>query len=393
MIGVGRSVIVVGAGIFGVTASLELRRRGWNVTLVDPGPVPHPLAASTDISKVVRLAYGSDEIYTALMEEAIGVWKEWNRRWPEPLYHETGILVLTHLPMAPGSFEAESLRVLEARGRRPIRLDASEVRRRYPAWKAESDVGGFFHAESGYAESGRVVDRLSQEAREAGIVLRPGVRVEALIEAQGQVRGVALEGGERLSADRVVVAAGAWTSRLLPHLAGSLRATAHPIYHFRPEDDRLFRPEVFPVFTADISETGWYGFPRNRDGIVKIANHGVGRDLPVDAPRTVAPDEEAALRRFLEETFPTLAKQPIAEKRFCFYCDTRDEHFWIDEDPDRPGLIVAAGDSGHAFKFAPVLGGIIADVVEKKPSPLRSRFRWRPEIAPDRGAEEARHHG
>src|SRR5512145_3076738 len=104
------TVIVVGAGIFGVTAALELRRRGWRVTLVDPGPIPHPLAASTDISKVVRLAYGSDEIYTALMEEAVEVWREWNRLWPEPLYHETGVLFLARAPMAPGSFEQESFR-------------------------------------------------------------------------------------------------------------------------------------------------------------------------------------------------------------------------------------------------------------------------------------------
>ena len=84
-------IIVVGAGIFGVTAARELRRRRWEVILVDPGPIPHPRAASNDISKVVRLAYGTDEVYTALMEEAVEIWREWNARWPDPLFHENSL--------------------------------------------------------------------------------------------------------------------------------------------------------------------------------------------------------------------------------------------------------------------------------------------------------------
>src|SRR5207249_10341993 len=107
--------VIVGAGVFGATAALELRARHWEVMLADPGPVPHPMAASTDISKVVRLAYGSDETYTQLMEEALPIWREWNRRWPEPLFHETGVLTLTKTPMAPGTFEYESYRILESR--------------------------------------------------------------------------------------------------------------------------------------------------------------------------------------------------------------------------------------------------------------------------------------
>ena len=100
-----RPAAVVGAGVFGVTAALALRRRGYSVTLIDPGPLPHPLAASTDISKVVRLDYGPDADYTALMERALDGWREWNAVWPEPLFHETGIAFLCRAPMSPGGFE------------------------------------------------------------------------------------------------------------------------------------------------------------------------------------------------------------------------------------------------------------------------------------------------
>ncbi len=388
--------VIAGGGIFGVTAARELRERGWDVVLVDPGPLPHPLAASTDISKVVRLAYGSDETYTEMMEEALSIWREWNGRWPEPLFHETGILSLTRGPMRPGGFEHESFRVLETRGKQPERLAPADLRRRFPAWKAQTYTDGFYQREGGYAESGRVVARLVELARAEGVEIRPETSLREISESGGRVTGLIGGNGEKIAADRVVVAAGAWTPKLVPRLAGSLRATAHPIYHFRPPSRRLYLEGLFPVFTADISNTGWYGFPMNRDGIVKIANHGMGQEKDPAGPRdpdsAQAQAQESSLRLFLEETFPTLAPLPIAERRTCFYCDTRDEHFWIDRDPDAAGLVVASGDSGHAFKFAPLLGRLIADVVEERPSPLHHRFRWRLEDRAARGQEESRHH-
>ena len=101
-------ILIAGAGVFGLTAALELRRRGHEVTVIDPGPVPHPLAASTDISKVVRLEYGSDEAYTALAERAIEGWRRWNRDFGEPLFHETGVLFLKRTEPLPGSLEYDS---------------------------------------------------------------------------------------------------------------------------------------------------------------------------------------------------------------------------------------------------------------------------------------------
>src|SRR2546421_5130745 len=107
-------ILVVGAGVFGVTAAIELRRRGHAVVLVDPGPLPHPLAASTDISKVVRLEYGADEGYTALAEKAIECWRRWNRDLG-PLYHETGLLLLRRTPLSPGTLEQDSFEIVSRR--------------------------------------------------------------------------------------------------------------------------------------------------------------------------------------------------------------------------------------------------------------------------------------
>ena len=100
-----QSIIIVGAGEFGLTASLDLRRRGYSVTVLDPGPVPHPLAASNDTSRMVRMDYGDDELYVELAEAAIQGWHEWNSKWGEELYHEDGFLMATSQTMVPGSFE------------------------------------------------------------------------------------------------------------------------------------------------------------------------------------------------------------------------------------------------------------------------------------------------
>jgi glycine/D-amino acid oxidase-like deaminating enzyme len=110
-----------------------------------------------------------------------------------------------------------------------------------------------------------------------------------------------------------------------------------------------------------------------------------------DSPeRVVTAEDEKNLREFLASTFPSLADAPIVYTRVCMYCDTHDGHFWIARDPEREGLVVAAGDSGHGFKFAPVLGEIIADAVEGK---HRNKFRWRPEVRAGTGTDAARSKG
>ncbi len=107
----------------------------------------------------------------------------------------------------------------------------------------------------------------------------------------------------------------------------------------------------------------------------------------------MTPEQRTHLRAFLRDTFPGLADAPIVATRVCVYCDTWDGHFWIAPDPEREGLVVAAGGSGHAFKFAPVVGDVIADAVEGAASPLLDRFRWRTGAPPARAEEAARHQG
>ncbi len=382
--------IVVGAGINGVTAAIELKKRGHKVILVDPGPLPHPLAASTDISKAVRAAYGADEDYTALAERSIKLWREWNREFGIELYNETGVLFLRPRQMQPGDFEYESCKVFEKRGHKFERIDSAQLRERFPAFNAERYHDGFFDPDAGYAESGRVVATLLARARSLGVELREGQKFATLDEGGDRVKGIILEDRHKIAGDTVIMAVGAWTPHLLPFTKQYFRSTGHPVFHLKPHEPNLFSPERFPFFGADISATGYYGFPLNQ-GVVKIANHGIGREMSPDSPeRAVTSEEEENLREFLSSTIPALTDAPIVYSRRCFYCDTNDGHFWIAPDPERPGLIIATGDSGHGFKFAPVLGEIIADAVEGKSNPLLQKFRWRPEVKSGAAKEAAR---
>ncbi len=370
-------IVVVGGGVFGAAASLELRLRGWDVALLDPGPLPHPRASSTDVSKIVRMDYGADDLMTGLAAEAMEAWEGWNRAWARPLFHPTGFLLLRRDPMEKGSFEWESLVRVRERGPEPERFDAAGLADRFPAWRAGVHVDGYLSPRAGWAESGAVVAWMLEQARAAGVELREGTAVTGLLEEGSRVAGVRTAGGGRVSGDRVVVCAGAWTPALLPWLEGALRTVGQPVLHFLPDAPERFREPAFPTWAADIARTGWYGFPALADGRVKVGHHGAGYPVAPDAPDHVPDEHVARCRAFLAEALPALADAPLAGRRLCLYCDAFDGDFWIDRDPDREGLVVAAGGSGHGFKFAPVLGPIIADALEGRENRWGRRFRWR----------------
>ncbi len=386
--------LIIGAGIYGITTALELNRRGHRVAVIDPGPIPHPLAASTDVSKVVRMEYGKDRQYAQMVDRSIDGFLAWNAEFGEALYHNTGVLMLTREPMQPGGYVYDSYHTLLDEGHALERMTSDELRRRFPAWNAERYVDGFYGPRGGYAESGRVVEELSKKAIREGVAVHPGQTAERFL-GDKKITGVRTREGETFEADHTLVAAGAWTHHLLPELQSVMRATGHPIFHLRPADPALFTPPNFTVFTADVANTGWYGFPLHpHAGIVKVANHGVGVPLhPEHDAREVYPSDIDHLRRFLADTFPALANAELVYTRRCLYNDTLDEHFWIDQHPEKPGLSVAAGGSGHGFKFGPVLGELIADVVEGKENAWAAKFRWRDLSATTHGEEASRYHG
>ena len=371
------NILVVGAGVFGASAALELRLRGHSVTLVDPGPLPHPQASSTDVSKIVRADYGADAFYARFALDCIPEWHRWNAKAGRTLYHETGFLILAGERMRPGGFEHDSREIMRSLRQDVERMDGERLRRRFPTWTSRRYPDGYFNPKAGWAESGNVVEWLLTLAREAGVILREGERMGALLEDGSRVAGIVTDRGAKHRAEVVVVAAGAWTPTLLPWMDGALRCVGQPVYYFKPADPEPYQPKRFPPWAADIANTGWYGFPAQPDGTVKVANHGSG--VPVDprGEKIVPAEADEIFADFLADTFPSLAGSQIIRRRLCLYCDSWDGDFWIDWDPNREGLLVATGGSGHGFKFAPLIGSVISDRVEGKANAWESRFRWR----------------
>lgn len=388
-----RSILICGAGVFGLEAALELRARGWDVRVLDEGPLPHPLAASTDLSKAVRMDYGDDELYADAMLLCLQRWRERNRAWGRALFHETGVAYLSREPMREGTFEHESLARLVARGVRAERLDAAAIAQHFAGWKPGYHVDGYRNPVGGWVESGEHIALLVERARASGVRVTEGARVTAFVERKGQIVGARCADGRAFEADLTLCAMGAWTPYVLPELAPHVRSTGHPVFLLRPresERERFSAPR-FVTWGSDIASTGWYGFPLHpSEGLLKIAHHGGGRVMhPASSERTVSEAQIAAMRAFVERAMPALIDAELVRTRLCMYADTEDGHLWIDHVPTRPGLVVATGDSGHALKFAPMLGAWIADVCEGGRDRFTERFRWRTGPSSRRG-ESAR---
>ncbi len=386
--------LVVGAGIFGITTAIELRQKGFKVGTLNPGSIPHPLAASTDISKIVRMEYGSDFDYLKMADQCIDGWKSWNELFNTTLYHEVGFLLLCKKKMEDPSqeFEKSSYGNLILAGHSPQRLDEASIPERFPAIRPGIFVDGFFHPRAGFAESGRAVAMLTEYARQLGVDIQEQQTVHELIKEAGTITGARTREGNSYLSSHTIVCAGAFTPYLIPELLPYIKVTGHPVFHIQPSKPDLFDMPDFPVFAADISNSGWYGFPTHpTEKVIKIANHGKGLDLhPEDDERVVLPQDHEKLKSFLEETFPSLLEQKIVYTRRCVYTDTLDGHFWIDQHPALNGLTIGTGGSGHGYKMGPVLGKLIAAAALGETHPWLDRFRWR-ELAEDTlNVEEAR---
>ena len=377
-----KTVIVVGAGIFGVSAALELHRRGWEVQLLDPGPLPNPRGQSVGSRMMIRLEYRSDEAYMGLVEASLAGWREWNQTWTEPPFHETGLLVLQRTAPAAGEFEYESYQTLLKRGHHPTKLDGNGIRSRFPAWNVERYGHGYFNPEGGYVNGKQVLDQLLEQLRATQISLHEGQRFDHLVTSNARVEGVMTTEGKQFSGDRVVLAAGAWTPQLLPALAPAFRPNGLPTFQLRPERPEHFLPSVFPTFIADIANTGYFGYPLNeQDGLVVIGRQGRGRVVELDEASIASQAEIALMRLFLADTFPELFKAQLVATHFVPFREPWDGHLWIAADPEQLGLIVATGGD-HAFKFAPILGALLADCAEGQQNPFLQKFCWRPDIRP-----------
>lgn len=351
-------VIVVGRGIFGLSAALGLARVGHEVVVVG---LRDPAASSEDISRIIRNDY-PDSFHREWATEALEGWEQWDPHARRGMFHRTGLANLSLSPDPADGFVGASRTGLPD----AVALDAAGISDRLPFLTPGWFNGGYLNPASGWADASATLRFLETKCQLAGVGIVPE---RAARVGDGWV-GLTDDG--LLRADRVVVAAGAWTTELVPQ--APLHVSGQPVLYLRPT-----RPERFgdvPVWALDLPRTGFYGFPVTPDGVVKVGHHGAGvtRRLHV---RTVGDASVEKFRAFFREAIPELAGARIERSRVCFYCDAPGGRFLIDAVPGHERIVVAAGGSGHGFKFAPVIGDLITAVVTDSDHPRRSATAWR----------------
>ncbi|GME28212.1 fructosyl amino acid oxidase [Neofusicoccum parvum] len=383
--------LIIGAGAFGLSTAYHLASRGHtSITLLDPSPAPSPSAASTDISKIIRADYNTP-LYAQLGLDAIAAWRA------DPLYaglyHVPGWVLAARERSVP--FVEGSVAVAAALGMRGVeRLDgAEEVRRRWPVVTGALDGWNacVWNPAAGWADSGEAVRRMAEAAGRMGVRYvsgEEGTMARLLVEG-GRVRGVVAADGTEHRAERVVLAAGAW-SGVLVDLEGQLTAKGHSVAHIQLTPEEVKRYEGMPVM--DNLELGYF-FPPVVGGVFKLAhsqfltNTQTTKDgITTSVPRTFRehPEDdlpleiEAEMRQNLRRVFPELADRPFCFTRLCWDADTEDRHWLVDKHPKYEGLYLACGGSAHSFKFLPVMGKYVADFLEGKLDPeIAKNWRWR----------------
>jgi sarcosine oxidase len=351
-------VIVVGLGGMGSAAAFELARRGARVLGLEQFARGHAQGSSHGQTRIIRKAYYEHPDYVPLVCRAYEGWYDLEQR--------TGRRLLTECPcLSIGPPDSRLLTGVGQSARQhglPVEhLSAGELRRRFPTFRCGDDFAGVLERSAGFLYVDDCVRAHQHEAARLGATLRDNEPVLSWEAGRGGVSAQTPAG--RYAAARLVLTAGPWAGRLLGRWGSALTVMRQVPQWFGTRDDRLFRRDVFPIFIAEVPEGHFYGIPAIDPRGLKVAQHYGAAELPgpEGIGRAVAADDEAPVRAFLRQYLPE-ADGPRRDASVCTYTLTPDRHFLIDVHPDHPNVALAAGFSGHGFKFAPVVGEVLADL-------------------------------
>jgi len=365
-------VIVVGLGAMGSAAASVLARQGRRVLGLDAFAPGHDRGSSHGKTRIIRTAYYESPAYVPLVRRAWALWRELEEASGRPLLRLTGGLVI-------GRPETELVRgtLASARAHNLVHelLDAEEAMRRFPGLRLAPEQVAVYDAEAGLIDPQAAVAALQAQAQAAGADLRHSTPVEQWSVDGDGVRVETRAG--RFAADRLVLAAGAWTGQLVPRLARLLTVWRILHVHFAPRVPGRYDAARFP-FALWEDESGVYSaFPELPGQGVKFGRHDTGEPCtPETARRTAEEQEIATLRAALRRYWPD-AGGPVLWYLTCLYTMTPDHHFVIDRLPDTPQVIVCSACSGHGFKFAPAIGELVAQLATETSATAPPLFRLR----------------
>lgn len=353
-------VAVVGLGGMGAAIACHLARRGSSVVGLDRHSPPHVYGSSHGRSRIIRKAYFEDPGYVPLLERAYAAWSDLEADAGTRLLTITGGLFIGH---ENDEVVIGSIRSAEAHGLEHERLDADQVRERFPAFRPADDEIAVYETDAGivFPEAGQRAHLRIADA--AGATLRTETVVNSWTVAEDRIR-VEVDQGPPLSVDRLVLAPGPWAPRLLQLDLSLVAERQCMLWFHRGTDDAALQSPDFPIFMWGRGDgPAIYGAPGLRGEGPKVAFHHGGDTGELDElDPEVRPEDESELRAVLRERLPALDVAP-SEATVCRYTNTPDGHFVVGPHPDAPNVVIAAGFSGHGYKFCPVIGEAVADLV------------------------------
>jgi monomeric sarcosine oxidase len=352
--------VVIGAGVFGSWIAYYLQQAGVRVALIDAYGAASDRASSGGESRIIRMAYGVDEIYTRWSHRSLPVWQRlFAAAGRQELFRQTGVLQMAceHDPHLSATRQT-----LERVGVNFEFLERAELDKRYPQVDFDEVSSAVYEPMSGVLMARRAVQLVADlVARNGGDYLIESALAPA---GSGRVSEIVTRGGMRIGADIFIFACGPWLPKLFPELLGNrIHPTRQEVYFFGvPAGDSRFAPPLMPTWIDFGSET--YGMPdlENRGFKLAFDRHGEAID-PDTAERTVTRQTLEAARAFLARRFPAMASAPLVGARVCQYENTSNGDFLIDRHPDFENVWLAGGGSGHGFKHGPALGEYAASII------------------------------
>ncbi len=350
--------VVLGVGGVGSAALFHLAARGLNALGIDRFLPGHDRGSSHGQTRLIRQAYHEHPAYVPLVQRAYALWDSLERLSGRQLYRQVGIL---EIGPPDGSVVPGVLTSARQHGLDVEELGAAGARRRFPGFQIPEDFAAVFEARAGYLRVEDCTRTHVDQALLRGAKLQIGTSVQSW-QPQGQSIRIVTDQGE-IHTKRLVITAGAWAGQLLSDLKIALTVVRKPLYWFNAPEKAYGEQHGGPGYIVETRDGNFYGFPFVAGQGLKCAEHTGGSEVsdPLQVDRRPQAEETARVQQFVSRYLPQ-ASTDVINFAVCLYTLSPDRNFIVDRHPECSQVSFAAGLSGHGFKFASVLGEVLADL-------------------------------
>ncbi len=354
-------VIVLGVGAMGSATAYQLARRGKRVLALERFDIPNTMGSSHGETRIIRLPYYEDPSYVMLVTRAYELWRSIESRVGEQLLHVTGSIDAG--PVDSWVFTGALRSAVDYDLPHEV-LSGTELGQRFPGYRLPRETMALYQPDGGFLRPERCIVGYVTAAIGHGAEFRARERVHDWQPTADGVRVITDK--DVYTAERLVVTAGAWNREVLPLLSPFAVPERQVVAWLQPRRPELFTPSRFPVFNALVDEGRFYGFPVHGVPGFKFGKYHHREEHGDPATLGTEPDgvDEDLLGRFAARYFPE-GFGPTMALRTCMFTNSPDHHFVVDLHPEYPQVSFASPCSGHGFKFASVIGEIMADLAER----------------------------